>query len=139
MPGTSPGRITRVATVTYDQHCWNGRCQGGKRAGAGSVSGVTRLADPLRSPREIAAWSSDKKMRGWPASAGPAHEPQIADSYIVRVRFVPLAAVAPTASSPADAMSAAPVRFRMFFARVISSDESQCTDIRTPPFFTRPS
>jgi hypothetical protein len=32
---------------------------------------------------------------------------------------------APTASSPADAMSVAPVRFRMSFARVISSDVSQ--------------
>ena len=33
--------------------------------------------------------------------------------------------VAPTVSSPADAMSLAPVRFRMSFARVISSDVSQ--------------
>ena len=34
-------------------------------------------------------------------------------------------AVALTASSPADAMSSAPVRFRRSFARVISSDVSQ--------------
>ena len=47
--------------------------------------------------------------------------------------------VAATASSPADAMSLAPVRSRMAFARVISSDVSQCTDSRTPPSFTRPS
>jgi hypothetical protein len=49
------------------------------------------------------------------------------------------AGVAPTASSPADAMSSAPVRFSTSFARVISSAVSQCTDSRTPPSLTRPS
>ena len=55
------------------------------------------------------------------------------------VRLSPTLAVALTASSPADAMSSAPVRFRMSFARVISSDVAQWTDSRTPPSFTRPS
>src|ERR1700730_6826051 len=41
--------------------------------------------------------------------------------------------------SPADAISSAPVRLSTSFARVISSDVSQCTESRMPPFFTRPS
>src|ERR1700730_10558712 len=36
-------------------------------------------------------------------------------------------------------MFSAPVRFNVSLARVISSDVSQCTDSRTPPFLTRPS
>jgi hypothetical protein len=59
-----------------------------------------------------------------PDGYGPAHG--VLDrrsAYRVRPSRVLDAAL--TASSPADAMSLAPVRFRVSFARVISSDVSQ--------------
>lgn len=41
--------------------------------------------------------------------------------------------------SPVEEMSSAPIPFIMFFARLISSEVSQCTERRIPPFAMRPS
>ena len=60
-----------------------------------------------------------------PDGLGPAYENLSIYRELYIGRSLRVLGVAPTASSPAEAMSLAPVRFRMSFARVISSDVSQ--------------
>jgi hypothetical protein len=79
-------------------------------------------------------------MRGLrsPGHREPAHVCRSAGNSCIE-RRPRVVEVAPTASSPADAMSVAPVCFRISFARAISSDVPQWADSRTPPSFSRPS
>jgi hypothetical protein len=86
--------------------------------------------EPYRGCKKAAVESSTtlpSSMTGWRARAAGVQRTRavcrLGALYTMRLSRVP--EVVPTASSPAEAMSLAPVRFRMSFARVMSSEVSQ--------------